>query len=337
MKYSTLNGVSCTSQKFCVAVGVASTGVNGIGLGLIERWDGRRWSIQHMRNPRGARQSFLNSVSCTSATACTAVGSGPYSYVAKSGGSGQFLVYGGVRVVRWNGSAWSSQPTPEPRSAKYSALNGVSCTSRRSCIAIGSTIGGTRAEPTRVPLAERWDGTTWTRQRIPTERGFENNLSGVACTFGSSCTAVGYAIDSQGYPSTLAERWQITATKKGRHHLVGKWSLQATPSPLSYSGYGYLSLLGVSCISPTTCTAVGNDFRPSNQLPAGTTLAEQWNGLAWPITPTPAPPADTLYSGLNGVSCTASNACIAVGFITTAGVGFVTNPGETLTLTERYS
>jgi hypothetical protein len=318
-------------------VGVASTGLNGDGLWLIERWNGRRWSIEHTPNPRGARQSFLNSVSCTSATACTAVGSGPYSYVAKSGGSGQLFVYGGVRVVRWNGSAWSSQAIPVGRAGSY--LSGVSCTSRSSCIAVGSTLRGSMAYATRVPLAERWNGTTWTRQRIPATRG-SDNLSGVACTFDGSCTAVGYATDFQGYPSTLAERWHTTATKKGGHHLVGKWSVQTTPFPPFNSDYGYLSFLGVSCISTATCTAVGNDFRPSMQLPAGTTLAEQWNGLAWSITPTPALPADTLLPGLNGVSCTSSNSCIAVGFITTASPGVVITPTQTLktlTLTERYS
>jgi hypothetical protein len=330
-KNSTLNGVSCTSRTFCIAVGVAGSGPNGKGLGLIERWNGTRWSIQHTPNPGGARESFLNSVSCTSATACTAVGSGPYGIVVNGAGYVQYNVFGGVRAERWNGSTWSIQRLSV--GSAYNDLTGVSCTSRSFCIATGSTAG-----TYQVPLAERWNGTMWTRQRIPaTSTRFNDELSGVACTFGTSCTAVGIATDYEDYPSTLAEHWRITATKKGHQHLVGKWSLQSTPSPPSTGLYGDLSFLGVSCISTTTCTAVGNQFFGRPEPPDQTTWAEQWNGLAWSITPTPAPPPDTLFTGLNGVSCTSSNACIAVGYITTASAGNITLPGQTLTLTERYS
>ena len=322
-QHSTLNGVSCPSRKFCVAVGAASTGINGKVLALVERWNGRRWSIQHTPTPRRARQSFLNSVSCTSAKACIAVGSGPYF----GGPIGLF----GVRAERWNGSIWSIQRIPTGPAG--SALNGVSCTSRSFCTAVGTTFEDSNG----VPLAEHWNGTTWTRQPIPATNGLVDDLSGIACTSDISCTAVGAATDSQDYPRTLAERWHITTTEKGHHHVMGKWSLQAAAATAPNTSYGFLSFLGVSCVSTTTCTAVGNQFFGRPELPDETTWAERWSGLAWSIAPTPAPPADTLTSGLNGVSCTSSSACIAVGFVTSANVGFVTTPGQTLTLTERYS
>ena len=186
-----------------------------------------------------------------------------------------------------------------------------------------------------MPLAEHWNGTTWTRQPIPATNGLVDDLSGIACTSDTSCTAVGAATDTQDYPQTLAERWHITATKKGRHHLVGKWSRQEAAGTAPNSSYGFF--LGVSCVSTTTCAAVGNQFFGRSELPDETTWAEQWSGRAWSLALTPAPPEDTLYSGLNGVSCTSSNACIAVGFVTSASVGFVTGPGQPLTLTERYS
>jgi len=41
---------------------------------LAERWDGVRWSIQATPVPVGAQSSELLAVSCSSITACTAVG-----------------------------------------------------------------------------------------------------------------------------------------------------------------------------------------------------------------------------------------------------------------------
>ena len=39
-----------------------------------EAWDGASWTIQNTLNPSGFRSAQLNGVSCTSETACTAVG-----------------------------------------------------------------------------------------------------------------------------------------------------------------------------------------------------------------------------------------------------------------------
>src|SRR5690242_18204475 len=73
---SYLNGVSCKSGAGCFAVGYSTTASNP-GTTLIERWNGTSWSILASPNPAGATGSYLNGVSCTSATSCLAVG---YSY-----------------------------------------------------------------------------------------------------------------------------------------------------------------------------------------------------------------------------------------------------------------
>ena len=41
---------------------------------LAERWNGTSWTIQPTPSPPGAHSSDLTGISCTSATACTAVG-----------------------------------------------------------------------------------------------------------------------------------------------------------------------------------------------------------------------------------------------------------------------
>jgi hypothetical protein len=97
-------------------------------------------------------------------------------------------------------------------------LSGVSCTSARACIAVGSS--GNSATGTQLTLAERWNGTTWTVQSTPNPDGTNFNLAGVACTSSDACTAVGSYTNAQGSSATLVERWN------GR-----SWTIQSAPFP----------------------------------------------------------------------------------------------------------
>src|SRR5499433_1478147 len=72
-QFSFLSAVSCASSSACSAVGGYGNS-SGTMVTLAERWDGTRWRIQARTNPSRAQFSFLNAVSCTSASACTAAG-----------------------------------------------------------------------------------------------------------------------------------------------------------------------------------------------------------------------------------------------------------------------
>ncbi|MGD0220116.1 MAG: hypothetical protein ABSC73_06610, partial [Acidimicrobiales bacterium] len=64
---SYLDAVSCTSSKFCVAVGY-STDVAGHAKTLIESWDGRRWSLMKSPNVSTSDYNQLYAVSCASSS-----------------------------------------------------------------------------------------------------------------------------------------------------------------------------------------------------------------------------------------------------------------------------
>jgi hypothetical protein len=89
----------------------------------------------------------------------------------------------------------------------------------------------------------------------------------------------------------------------------------------------------VSCLSPTSCFAVGQyvsafeEFGfPAEEL----TVAESWNGTNWTLQSSPSSPEEKL-GGLVSVSCTSSIACMA------GGTAHEANPeGTSLTLGERY-
>ena len=132
-KASTLNGVSCTSTKACVAVGSIRTKQGTFT--LVERWNGKRWSIQHSPNPPGSKHSQLASVSCTTSRFCVAVGQssrpgprpGRPAFTASS--PRKFML-----VERWDGRRWSLQPIADPfgpqDAGQDAGLTGVSCTSK---------------------------------------------------------------------------------------------------------------------------------------------------------------------------------------------------------------
>src|SRR5215472_7891750 len=135
-----LFGVSCAAPNACTAVGLSSM-PSGASRTLAEAWNGSAWSIQATPNVPSAANTYLSSVSCTSATACTASG-----YLRTRGRTAVSVAMG------WNGSRWSIQHAVRPASAAASFLNGVSCTSAVDCTAVGDYTTGA---PIQVALAER--------------------------------------------------------------------------------------------------------------------------------------------------------------------------------------
>src|SRR5205823_6314005 len=151
--------------SWCTAVGSSDDTNSAVYGTLAERWNGSSWAIQPTPNPSGVYGSRLSGVSCSSASGCTAVG----GYVTSSG----------IEVTlaeRWNGTIWAIQPTPNPTGAKSSQLAAVSCNSASACAGVGTY---TNSSGTQVPLAERWNGTSWAIQMTPNLTSFQHSeLSG---------------------------------------------------------------------------------------------------------------------------------------------------------------
>jgi hypothetical protein len=199
----TLTSVSCTSARFCMAVGDASHGAGARpspsyrDRTLAEEWNGSRWQIVHTPNP--SRASDLRGVSCTSPAACTAVGSSSEKWAL---------------AERWNGSRWTIQHTPNISHLGYTVLTAVSCASPVACTAVGTYNSGV------FGIAEHWNGTRWTIQRLPTPPGPPGEEAlvlpvSISCTSSTACMTVGTTENM-----TLAERWNGT-----------RWIIEPTPNP----------------------------------------------------------------------------------------------------------
>jgi hypothetical protein len=287
---SELLAVSCASATACTAVGADIDGA-GASMPLAQRWNGTSWRIQVTHAPADSIGAGFAGVSCGSATACTAVG----SYGAKSGASVML-------AERWNGASWRIQATPSPAGATGSEFLAVSCTAPGACAAVGAVTIGARSGMT-AGLAERWNGTTWHVQPIPGPgRSIGTELAAVSCSAVTACTAAGSYDTASHLGRPAAAAWR----GKG-------WRLQAAPAPVGASAAN--GLVGVSCVSARTCTAVGFSTATTGE---STTLAERWDGGHWRIQPSPVP-AGAVSAGLSGVSCQSPRACTAVGEFFSSG------------------
>ena len=331
----TLTSVSCPSDTACVAVGPYAN-TDGIPVGLAERWDGANWAEQSVPNPNGEtdnEQATFNAVSCVPRQACIAVGS-----------SEAAVDVGFALAEDFDGAGWTVQATvpsldPFPGDARHylsSALDGVSCSSVKSCMAVGTTDSNGQG----TTLAERWNGVTWTLEKtpIPPRAAADSGaqLYGISCSSATACTAVGYYYDRNADDFLLAERWdgrqwsyQRTPRARGADASSGgvscplttfcmlvegprterwdgtRWTIVPTPARTQ--------LAGVSCTSRTQCVAVGRI--PTRGSSAPPSLLEVWNGHAWHIQTVPTPVATT-DAFLTAISCPSRTACTAVGAVT---------------------
>jgi hypothetical protein len=287
---SSLQSVSCTSTKNCVAAGDYDTSSHS-ERAFAEHWNGAKWSVTSVPVPKGASATFLDGTACSSATSCWA-----------SGMAGDDTL-----IDHWNGKKWSLVSSPSPHPAKPNLLNGLACASAKECWAVGydfpasgsgaltegwngkswkvtttpsskagELVGVTCAKPSAClavgigdnlfGLAQRWTGSKWVSTPTPRPAGAESvQLSAVACTSPSACVAVGeYA--AKGDFLVLAQRWTGS-----------KWVAASAVTP---KGTIVALLSGAACVTASNCWAVGRAESKSNTV----VLIEHWNGKSWSVS-----------------------------------------------------
>lgn len=323
-----LDQVSCTSARFCEAVGSDQNSANQ-AMALAAQWNGSSWRLQRVPSSPGSTEVRLTGVSCVSTTFCVAVGNsfgtGMFAErwngtawhtqnLPNNGGLGTVScvsatfceVAGGGGGDVWNGSSWSAQTIPSPANSTFASLTGVSCVTSSSCEAVGQygdSSGNT------FSLGVTWNGTSWALQATPNPAMASiTGLSQVSCATVTVCEAAGNSqLTSSSGPLALAESWNGSS-----------WQLQHAVSPADAVTN---NLNGVSCTSAVFCEAVGSHINSTGV--ATVALAEMWNGTTWQLQKArdPAQAANGVRMSLNGVSCAATVFCEAVGSSSAAAGG----------------
>jgi len=213
---STLAAVACPGVRLCFAVGRAVAFGAGAAPGgpLIERWNGRRWSLG---SPAGSG-SPLTALSCTSVRACTAVG-GFQHETGNPTANNQQVTYPSL-VERWDGSTWRVGSLATPAGAEGAGLLGVSCTSRAICMGVGdqeSSVAGILGADQAIGGVG--DGTAFSASGLAYPAGVERGgtappqtvLTAVACTTSVQCAAVGRYEATNGALGPLVAIWNGTS------------------------------------------------------------------------------------------------------------------------------
>jgi hypothetical protein len=258
-----LRGVSCNDANNCLAVGFAA------GRSLALRWDGTTWTPTSAADYPSSTTSSLASVACTSASDCIAAGTATLNAGAQTRGY----------ATRWDGTSWTLASFTPPPNARYRPLNGVSCNTTTTCVAVGEDLSWQQA------------GASWNPVLLATAPLTTINALALSCpTATSECTAVG-SVRPSGSATTaaLAEHWDGTS-----------WTTATMPALPAGSSL----LSGVDCAVAGNCVAVGNQ--------AASTLAIVWDGTNWTVTPTVNGPAGS-SSQLRAASCTNPTNCWAIG------------------------
>jgi hypothetical protein len=142
-------------------------------------------------------------------------------------------------------------------------------------------------DPATAAVASRW-----VIMSSPNRGPNLNILSGVSCFSANACKAVGESFAANSVGRTLIESWN------------GKiWTIDPSPN----NGTSGNALSAVSCISATSCVAVGVYISPR----AVQNLVEFWDGRTWSVVP--SPDEGRQENALYGVSCSTARSCVAVG------------------------
>ena len=253
------------------------------------------WTAQPVPLPSGVDFGNLSGVSCPASAFCVATDSD--GGIDSSGN--------GAPVIEvWNGSTWTAMALPEPsRGFPDGIVRGVSCSSATRCTAVGDN-GSTTNPGTSLPLAERWNGSTWTVQAPPAAPGPDgSSLSGVSCPAATSCTAVGTSQFSSAAPVAFIERWNGSS-----------WTMQPSSLPAGATG---AALDGVSCTGVSACFAAGT-YTTNAQGNNGLPLAMREQHGSWSPSQPPVPAGN--IGILSGISCVkppaGASQCTAAGYYT---------------------
>jgi hypothetical protein len=252
---STLTGVAAISPTDALAVGYG-TSSTGATVTVALHWNGTSWARVPTPDPGGAGDDELFGVTAIPGTAdAWAVG-----YNLTKSSESQTL------VLHWNGSAWSQASAPAV-ATDGTQLNAVTAVSANDAWAVGQY---NTASDFEHPVILHWDGTTWSKQKLPSFGQSVYVLHSVAAA-ASDVWAVGLgpclgqSIDCPSKALTM--------------HLTGSgW--QVVPGVSISDRQDQNNLAGVAITPGGTTWAVGDYFPAAYGEPIFALLEKQ-HGSGW--------------------------------------------------------
>jgi len=306
-----LDGISCTSAGKCTAVGTYEDS-SGDGQAMTATEATRTWrqvpetsgtwrhatEVTAPSNAAANPDASLGGISCTSAGNCVAVGSYLDSY-----GNGQAMAATETSGT-WRQAAEITAPS-NAGTDPNAVLKGISCTSAGNCTAVGTyedSFGNGQASEA-IETSGTWGQAAEITAPLNAGTNPEALLYSISCTSAGNCVAVGSYLDSSSHVQAM-EATEISGTWRQATEVTAPPNTASNPQA---------ALKGISCTSPSKCTAVGQylDSFGNGQAMAATETRGTWRQATKVTAPSIAGtnPSAKLYA----VSCTSARNCTAVG------------------------
>jgi hypothetical protein len=196
-----LESVTCVSSRDCWAAGITAGSAYS---GLVEHWDGTGWQVVTSPSPParsnqpGTANGGLFGVTCVDAQQCWAAG---YSYLSNGRSNTDFETW----LERWDGTSWSTVPSPNPSPFPADALFSVSCAAADDCWTAGTYGAAGSGGGVYETLTLHWDGASWSWVDSPNGPGNAGQaLTGVTCATAGGCWTVGAYNLADGTLQTFA-------------------------------------------------------------------------------------------------------------------------------------
>jgi hypothetical protein len=194
-----------------------------------------------------------------------------------------------------------------PRTTDLSdSFYGVSCTSAKGCLAVGSGYSSTTKKVYALGETRSKGSSTWVIHdpavisgATTTAFGPIGNGETVSCVSlpKAICMGIGSYNDSAGHQHDYAAEWNWSS-----------WKIVNPPDPSPTISSG---LDAVKCTSSVFCIAVGHWDNSSTET--FELESEVWNGTSWSLKPIPPTPKGATSPRLWGLSCVSPTWCMAVG------------------------
>ena len=248
---SFVNDVSCAPSGFCAATGYYrdTTATNPLDGLLLQRSGGVWTAVRAPEPPNGGTDgdghqfAATSGVSCTSSSACAAVG----TYEDTSGGRHAL-------IETWTGSSWIPTDSPLPANAGpvFNQLASVSCASATFCVGVG-VYTDTSSQDWGLIVTMANGGFTARAAPQPSNAQPESNQS--ALLFDVTCPSGVFCVSSGSYRGPGDANTGYIVSLSGTN-----WSSIEAPVPqnAAVNGTQYSLARTVACFSPTACTVAGS-------------------------------------------------------------------------------
>jgi hypothetical protein len=190
-----------------------------------------------------------------------------------------------------SGSIWQVEATVNPHAAATfpttTFFSSVSASGPDEAWAVGTF---TNSRAVNKPLAEHWNGSTWTMETVPLPTGQTSaTLSGVDDLSPTNAWAVGTINSSQSF--TLIEHWNGTS-----------WSVVPSPNPVTGVPGDGDSLSAIAGTGPNDLWAAGSDVVENAGGGEIQLLFEHFDGTTWTAVKSPADDGGGTASSITAVS-----------------------------------